>query len=239
MTLALREWQATFAAKLASGGGEARLAIHRHNIELSLARALGATFSTVKALVGEAFFRQAAQAFVARALPTQPVLAEYGADFARFIAAYPPAQGLPYLADVARLDWALNVAFHSPRLEAADLAAVPPERLAASALVLAPGVALVRSPYPLDLIWAASQPGVSEGTVDLDNGAACLLVLRRAGDATFVALGEGEAAFVEALGTGQVVERAAGAAYAVEPAFDLTAAFARLVACEVFVALQQ
>ncbi len=239
MTLALREWQATFAAQLAGGGGEGRLAIHRHNISSSLIRSLGATLSTVRALVGEEFFRQAAQAFISRGLPTQPVLAEYGADFAGFIEAYPSAESLPYLADVARLDWALNVAFHSPRLEAADLSAVPPERLAASALVLAPGVALVRSAYPLDRIWAVSQPGAPEGTVDLDGGAARLLVHRRADDATFIALGEGEAAFVEVLGEGQVVEVAAGAALAVEPAFDLTAAFARLLACEVFAALRQ
>ena len=46
--------------------------------------------------------------------PPQPVLAEYGAGFPDFVADYEPARGLPYLADVARLDWALNVAFHSP-----------------------------------------------------------------------------------------------------------------------------
>ena len=238
MTLALREWQATFAAQLASGEGEARLAIHRHHIASSLARSLGTTFSTVQALVGEEFFRQAALAFVAGELPTQPVLAEYGAGFADFIAAYTPARELPYLADVARLDWALNAAFHSPRVAAVDLSVVPPEQLAVSTLGLAPGTALVRSAYPLDLIWAASQAGAPEGTVDLGRGSARLLVLRRAADAAFITLGEAEAVFVTALGAGQTVEAAAGAAFAVEPAFDLTAAFARLVACEVFAALQ-
>ena len=55
------------------------------------------------------------------------MLAEYGADFPAFIAGYEAARDLPYLADIARLDWALNLAFHAPpggRLQAADLSAV-------------------------------------------------------------------------------------------------------------------
>ena len=133
MTLALREWQANFAAQLAGGGGEARLAIHRHHIKRSLAKALAGTFPTVQALVGTEFFRQTAEAFAAENLPTQPVLAEYGAAFADFLAAQEAVHGLAYLADVARLDWALNAAFYSPRgprLGAGDLAGLPPEQLA-------------------------------------------------------------------------------------------------------------
>jgi Putative DNA-binding domain len=241
MALALREWQATFAAQLAAGGGAARMAIHRHHIASSLAKSLGVTFSTVQALVGEEFFAQFAQAFVARELPTQPVLAEYGAGFADLIAAHASAQGLPYLADVARLDWALNVAFHSPRgprLSAGDLSALPAGELAACVLPLAPGTALLRSDYPLDLIWAASQPGASQETVALDRGASRLLVLRQAADAAFVVLDEGEAAFVAALATGLPLQEAAEMAFGSDPAFDLGRRFARLLGCEVFAAMQ-
>ena len=37
----------------------------------------------MQAVVGEAFFRTMARAFVEGALPVQPVLAEYGEDFPR------------------------------------------------------------------------------------------------------------------------------------------------------------
>jgi len=43
-----------------------------------------------------------------------------------------PAAALPYLADMAKLDWALNLAFHTPlegRLTASDLAHLSAERL--------------------------------------------------------------------------------------------------------------
>ena len=70
--------------------------------------------------------------------------------------------GLPYLADVARLDWALNVAFHArlePRLSAADLAGWPQDSLPNLSARLPTGSSLIESAYPLDLIWQASQPG--------------------------------------------------------------------------------
>jgi hypothetical protein len=242
VTLALREWQANFAARLAGGGGEARLAIHRHHIKRSLAKALAGTFPTVQALVGTEFFRQTAEAFAAQNLPTQPVLAEYGADFADFLAALEAVHGLAYLADVARLDWALNAAFYSPRgprLGAGDLAGLPPEQLAATALTLAPGTALVCSRYPLDRIWAASQPGAPDEKVDIGQGPARLLILPRPEDAGFIALGEGEAAFVAAVAGGRSLEVASGAGFTAESSFELSPCFARLLACEAFAAMQQ
>ena len=235
MTLALREWQTNFVAELAGGGGEARLAIHRHHIARSLANALAGNFPTVQALVGADFFRQIAGAFVARHLPTQPVLAEYGSDFAGFLAAEEAMHGLPYLADAARLDWALNVAFHSPRSSGVDLAGLSPKALLSRVLTLAPGAALVRSRYPIDRIWTASQPSASKGEVDLAEGPTCLLVL----PAGFIRLGEGEAAFVAAITEGGSLEAAAIAGFTVESGFDLPACFGRLLACEAFAALQQ
>src|SRR6266542_3456863 len=98
MPLALRDLQAAFAAHLL-GADSGDLA----------AEALATTFPTVQALVGEDFFRMLARAFVGQSPPNQPVLAEYGAGFPAFIAGHDAARDLPYLADIARLDWALNL----------------------------------------------------------------------------------------------------------------------------------
>jgi hypothetical protein len=255
MPLALRDLQAAFAAHImgadradlvAAVAGDtipaaARLGVYRHHVFESLGTALAATFPTVQALVGTDFFRSLARAFVGHALPVQPVLAEYGADFPVFIADYAPARDLPYLADVARLDWALNLAFHAPiedRLQAADLSTVPAERLPSLSIALAVGSVLVSSRYPLDRIWEISQPGAASETVDLNSGASNLLVLRRLDDAAFVSLSAGEAAFMAALTAGMSLERAAGAAFQADAAFELSTSFARLLALEAFAALQ-
>jgi hypothetical protein len=256
MPLALPDLQAAFAAHVVgrdradltaavagdSISAEARLRVYRHHVAHSLVSALAATFTTVHALVGEEFFRTMAGRFVARELPAQPVLSEYGASYADFVADYEPAASLPYLADVARLDWALNVAFHSPlgrALTAADLAGIAAERLPSLSVALSAGAALIRSRYPLDRIWNASQPGASAETVDLGSGHANLLVLRRADDAAFIVLDGGEAAFVASLAAGTSLEIAAEQATRNEPSFDLSTAFARLLASEAFAALQQ
>ena len=248
MPLALRDLQRAFAAHLSGEDQPAlvaeilpaaqRLRIHRHHVLDSLASALAATFPTVQAVVGADFFRGLARAFIGRSLPSQPVLTEYGAGFPAFIAGHDAARDLPYLADVARLDWALNLAFHAPaggRLAAADLAALPADRLPSLRLGLAPGTVLVASPYPLDRIWAASQPGAAADPVDLAAGGVRLLVLRRSDDAAFVTLSAGEAAFVAGLGEGLSLEEAAGRA---ETDFDLSACFARLLGLGIFAAAQ-
>ena len=255
MPLVLRDLQAAFAAHItgadradlvAAVAGDtipaaARLNVYRHHVFESLGATLAATFPTVQALVGVDFFRGLARAFVGHSLPSQPVLTEYGAGFPAFIAGYDAARDLPYLADVARLDWALNLAFHAPlggRLKAEDLSALPVERLPSTSIALAAGAVLLSSRYPLDRIWETSQPGAAKETVDLNSGASHLFVLRRADDATFVSLGAGEAAFVATLAEGMSLERAAGAAFQVDPAFELSTSFARLLALEAFAALQ-
>ena len=256
---ALRDLQAAFAAHVVahvagddhadlagavvgdSIAAEARLRVYRHHVAHSLVGALGATFSTVKALVGDDFFRGLAQAYVARELPTQPVLAEYGAGFPEFLASSAAGRDLPYLADMARLDWALNAAFHSPaglRLAAAALAGIEPERLLSVSLALPEGAALVRSDFPIDRIWHASQPEAAVDRVDLGAGGAALLVLRRADDAAFIVLDPGEAAFVAAVADGVTLEQAAECAVAAEAMFDLSTAFTRLLTLEAFAALQ-
>ena len=71
--------------------------------------------------------------------PTSPLLFEYGRDFPAFIERYEYAQGMPWLADTARIERAWLDAYHAADaapLTASDLASFPPERLAD--LVFAP-----------------------------------------------------------------------------------------------------
>ena len=93
---------------------EARFAIHRNTVFVGLIETLRSTFPVIGRLVGEDFFRAAARAFAADHPPKSPVLAEYGEGFAGFLEEFEPARELPYLADVARLEWLRNLAFHAP-----------------------------------------------------------------------------------------------------------------------------
>jgi hypothetical protein len=253
--LALRELQAAFADQLAGRdrldllglvSGESipaasRIAVYRHHLGESLSAALAMTFPTVQALVGKAFFGRLARDFLAEFLPAQPVLAEYGADLPSFIPGYGPVCGLPYLADIARLDWALNVAFHAEpvgRLTIGELSAIAAEDMPSRRLALPAGSRLLESSYPLEEIWRASQPGAGEGRVELAAAGCALLVLPDTPSSFFTRLSEGEAGFVRALAAGSTLEAATGTAFAADTTFDLSKSFARLVHLGAFAALQ-
>ncbi|MBX6323250.1 MAG: putative DNA-binding domain-containing protein, partial [Rhodospirillaceae bacterium] len=185
---ALRELQAAFRAAILAGEEDAllplvrpdglsprqRLAVYRNNTFMSLADALAANFPVVRRLVGESFFRGAARAFIRERPPRRPCLAEYGDGFADFLAAFPPARALPYLADVARLEWAVGACERAPERPALDpqaLGAVPPEERAGLRLRLDEACRLVESPFPIDRIWMANQPERDgEEVIDLGCG---------------------------------------------------------------------
>jgi hypothetical protein len=87
---------------------EEALTVHRDTALGGLVNALNLTYPTVVALVGEDFFDQAALAFIEQSPPSSAWLTGYGEGFADFLAAYEFAQELPYLADVARFDFAVE-----------------------------------------------------------------------------------------------------------------------------------
>ena len=136
------------------------LAIYRRNVLASLRGALGAAYPVVERLVGAAFFDEAARRFALESLSTSGDLYAYGSDFPAFLARYEHAKALPYLADVARLEWACHLSLHAAEAGAFDfvaLAQVPPESYGAIRFTVSPSVQLVRSPHPVGAIWEANQ----------------------------------------------------------------------------------
>jgi len=234
----LRELQAAFRAALLVDderavtsaivdddvGVSARLSIYRHHVFTSLAAALGATYPVVTRLVDRRFFAWAADRYVRAYPPAGPCLAEYGADFPAFLAQFPACAHLPWLADVARLEWAMNVALHAPdaaALEPDALRALHPRTLARVTLRFQPSVVLLESPWPIDAIWRANQPD-ADGVVDLGAGEARLELRRLDDDVVFRALPPGTFAFRAALAAGRALEDAVERALDAEPGFDLT-----------------
>jgi len=133
-----------------------RFNVYRNNVVVSLSDALAAGFPVIRKLVGEDFFRAMAGVFVRAHPPVSPVLTFYGDAFPAFLEGFDPVAHLPYLADVARLEFALRQAYH-----AADAAPAPADtlqnpRLMEARLRLAPATRLVASPYPIHAIWRAN-----------------------------------------------------------------------------------
>lgn len=88
-------------------------AAYRNNVAVSLGQALGRRFPVIQRLVGDEFFAALARAYLAADPPRSPVLMEWGAGFADFLAGFRPLAGWPFMADVARIEWARGLAFHA------------------------------------------------------------------------------------------------------------------------------
>ena len=224
----LRELQIGFAAALFDDDGARppfatvpdalvveRMAVYRRALFANYRNALGASFPVVSKLVGAA---------------TSGDLNVYGDAFAAFLETYPHAAGLPYLADVARLEWAQDEANraadadHLPERVLAALALVAPERLPATRLPLAPSCRLVASRFPILRIWQANQEGYGDARVTFDETADMLLIRRELAGVTIERVASAEFAWLEALASGAPLGAALESAQDTGVPFDLATA---------------
>jgi len=226
----LRELQTRFATELLAFDGDPgeRIAIYRNTVYSNYRNALGATYRVVQQLVGVPFFNAAADAYVLACPSTGGDLNVFGGSFGDFLATYPHARDLPYLSDVARLEWAIDEAGRAadvpstPETLLTALGAVPGDRITALRFALDPTCRFVDSAYPVLRIWQIHQPGF-EGDTGVAFGAATdhLLVRREAGVVVVERLAPGDSALLRALAGGDDLAAALGAALAAESTFDL------------------
>ena len=165
--------------------------------------------------------------------PRVRVLARLGDDFAAFVAGFPPASTVPYLADVARLEWARVQAWHAADASALLPAAVQAalalgERAGDLQLLCSPGVSVLQSRYAVVSIWAAHQGDGEPAGIDPD-AAESALVLREHQQVLVMALAPGAAPFIAALLQGANLAAAAELGSDAAPDFDLAAAIGVLV----------
>jgi hypothetical protein len=188
---------------------DAGMRVYRRTVAANLHDALAATYPVVRRLVGDAFFREAARCHSREHPSRSGDLHAYGEHFARFLADYSHAQALPYLADVARLEWACHECFLAAEGESLDFAAlrrVDSERQGDIRFALHPAVRLVRSAHPIAVIWQANQPG-GDGSAGGD-GPDHVLVARAAGEVRVAGLEAREWDFLAALARGATFEEA-------------------------------
>ena len=237
----LRDLQQQFAdAVFAADGGfpafattgraspEERIGIYRRAVFANYGNALAATYPVVQKLVGAPFFRAAVDGFVRASPSCSSDLNVYGEAFGDFLAAYAPAADLPYLPDVARLEWAIDEANRAedpastPDLVLAALAIVPADRLPAIRLRLAASCRFVVSDYPILRIWEVNQSHHDgDDRVQLDESADRLLVRRGARGVVLERPISGEFEWLTALAAGATLADAIEAAQGSHASFDL------------------
>ena len=240
MSERLQHQQALFYADIRAGslspalldcfGGGAddvahRLAIYRRSIMGNLSHALFASYPVVAKIVGDDFFRAAARDYIQQHPSQSGDLNEYGGDFAPFLAGWAPAAELPYLPDVARLEWLVQEAHNAAdthtdlsALAQCDPADYPQLRCEAHA-----ALRRLDSAWPLDAIWQVNAAGYA-GDMRVDfSRASRLAIVRRGALVEIDALQAAQASFIDALLGGDTLGAALALALGQDPGFDLTA----------------
>ena len=200
-----------------------RYNVYRNNVAVSLTEALHESFPAIARLLGKQNMDGVAGLYLRQSPPTSPILAAYGEGFGDFLDALPQLSHLPYLGDVARLEWLLRRAYHaedSTAVDPARLSALSADALETARLTLAPSLGLLASDWPVHDIWTyattenAPKPGAAAQTV---------VILRHGFDPEAHVISDAAAGFLRSVQAGQPLDTALERATATDPAFDLSA----------------
>lgn len=212
-------------------------AVYRNTVLKGCVDALCANFPSIERLVGSPWMRAVASDYALHSPPTDARLVQYGATFPAFLEALQTLHGLPWLADVARLDHAWLMAFCAPDepalalgslhgLTASDLAnqCLTPRRSARWRWF---------ATQPVYSLWYHSREALEWNPALPWQGEGALLV----GDANGVShypLERAGSVFLDACAQGQDLDHASALALQVQPDLDFTDLLGRLLHARVF-----
>ena len=161
-------------------------------------------------------------------------LNEFGARLPDFLAAYQETHDLPYLADVATMEWLAHRAYYAANpapFDPARLAGIDPADFSKMPVTRAPGSALYGSQWPLVRIWTVHQEGYAgEMNVDFHPGNDRFLIYRPKWRVELAPLAPGDYRFLAEAARRVTLGDALCAAAEQDPKFDPGSALARWVA---------
>ncbi|MDX1576632.1 MAG: DNA-binding domain-containing protein [Kiloniellales bacterium] len=247
----LESFQAGFAAALLARDPAARPAgltpeaaarfrVYRNSVHYGLSQQLAEAYPVVRRLVGEDFFRATAREYLAGHPPRGRSLALFGEAFPGFLAEFPPADSVPYLADVARLERARLEALHAADtapLAPADVNRLGPA-LAEAAFEPHPAARVVVSDHPIVDLWQANRPEAEAGPRTIAAVPQGAFITRPRAQVLLRKLTPAQAVFAERLLSGDHVAAAVEQAGRGDPRFEVTAAFRALLSAGAFARLR-
>lgn len=205
--------------------GDRALEIYRGSVVGKLTRTLTSIYPVCCRLVGEQFFDAMAAVYIKKFPSTSPDLGDYGEYFPEFLASFPPVAQLPYLPDVARLEWHWNRVFNgedTTELDVTALGKVPQEKWGELVFHLPKNSVFLESVYPIHRLWEINQPDYREDeTVSLDEGGVKIFLWRQNYDMRIDLPNDAEWELLKAFKSGSMFEVICANLEAIEPPIDV------------------
>ncbi|WP_420213832.1 DUF692 family multinuclear iron-containing protein [Janthinobacterium fluminis] len=201
-----------------------RFALYRGNLTATWEKTLAHAYPVLRMLVGAECFGGLARAYGHAQPSDSGDLNRFGGQFASFLAAFPHMAHLPYLPDMARLEWALHRAHYGAdarAVSAADIAAVGAQRIETAQLRLHPACTLLASDWATLPLWQAHQDGGAAAFPAQMLGDSYAIVTRPAWQAQALPLSKAAHAALAVLAGGGQFGAALDAAFDVDEGFDV------------------
>ncbi|MCB9989680.1 MAG: putative DNA-binding domain-containing protein [Rhodospirillales bacterium] len=202
-----------------------RMAVYRGHVLDGLCDVIGNSFPLIARLTGDDFLKAAAFSYVKNNLPQKGNLNLYGATFPAFLEQYEPARCLPYLPDIARMEWAKNEAYYArddAPLDPASLQKIPQNELQHIHLHFRDSVRFIESRYPLITIRDFCSNDNSDDTIlDIDTGPSHLMIFRPQLRSFILEVDPFEYLFLQQIAKNKTLGQAATTVTALAPDFPL------------------
>lgn len=186
---------------------EARLRIHQNNYRESLGDALLGLFPLCQAFVGDLFLKQMLHHFVREHPPMTAALYCYGAGVPDFMRGQEACASVPYLADVAQLEWLtheLAITAEQPVFD--DLATAQAAWSQTEGLQLHTNARLIASDFPLYDLWQAATGQMTPEDLDMEGGGQAILLVLNEGQVFYQMLESEIASLLGAIDRGDRIE---------------------------------
>ena len=175
----------------------------RDNFWTATEEALSRIYGVVRKLVGDQFFTLMVDHFLRSFPPRHGNVHQLGGDLPAFLHDFSPVSNLPYLSDIARLEWVYHQVFHAAPAKPFNTRALTKVAVADIPQLhfkMATTSQLVYSPFPIFQIWRVNQPDYEgDQSVDLDTGGESVLLTRPGLVVELHKLGQCDARFLQSL----------------------------------------
>jgi hypothetical protein len=190
----------------ARAGAARRLGVYADAYRLRLVEALANDYPALQELLGEAGFNRVMRAYIAARPSRHANLRWYGGALAGYLSRSRQWRRRPLLAELARFEWALGLAFDAedaPLAAVHDAARVPADRWPEMRLRLHPSVQLLRLRSNAPLVWRAASTGREPPAVAMRRRPPHWLVWRKGHEPFYRALSREEAWALDAVAKGR------------------------------------
>jgi hypothetical protein len=208
------EAEASEALILAPPRGRAaeRLGVYVDGYPARVREVLAETFPAVAHVIGPQALTDLTQRYLASVPLRSGNLNHAGAEVSAFLRDDPLTASLPFLADLAELEWSVARAFHAredPPFDPTPLAEWSLEDWDHAVLRFQPSVSVVASDWPIREIWERRETPIEKIDIALQNRPDRVLVRRAGFDVACESLPAAEARALAALLAGQTLGQVA------------------------------